>query len=162
MQETYHVVTALLLVAALVGAFALQLRQPLIVAFIVTGILVGPAVLDWVGRVLGLRSGRESADRDGDHGLHGIPAANRFHGRAHGGADQRILDRVRRDGDVAGARRQCGAQPDHAGRTAPDRGVDVHDPVFAAAVGGDRAMAVGLRAKDPVPRAPVRDRADGP
>lgn len=48
MQETYHVVTALMLVAALVGALALQLRQPLIVAFIVTGIVVGPAVLDWV------------------------------------------------------------------------------------------------------------------
>ncbi|RPH65754.1 MAG: sodium:proton exchanger, partial [Burkholderiales bacterium] len=49
MHETYHVMTALLLVAALVGALALQLRQPLIVAFIVTGILVGPAMLDWVG-----------------------------------------------------------------------------------------------------------------
>lgn len=48
MHETFHVMTALMLVAALLGALALQLRQPLIVAFIVTGILVGPAVLDWV------------------------------------------------------------------------------------------------------------------
>lgn len=39
---------ALLVVAALTGALAVQLRQPLIVAFIAAGILVGPAGLGWV------------------------------------------------------------------------------------------------------------------
>lgn len=39
---------AVLVVAALAGAFALALRQPLIVGFIGAGILVGPAGLDWV------------------------------------------------------------------------------------------------------------------
>jgi Kef-type K+ transport system membrane component KefB len=41
--------TALVLaVATVVGAIAVRLRQPLIIAFIAVGILVGPAVLDWV------------------------------------------------------------------------------------------------------------------
>ena len=39
---------ALLLAAALFGALALWLRQPLIIAFILVGILEGPAVLGWV------------------------------------------------------------------------------------------------------------------
>ncbi|MBI1379814.1 MAG: sodium:proton exchanger [Planctomycetaceae bacterium] len=39
---------AVLVVAALVGALALVLRQPLIVGFIGAGILVGPVGLDWV------------------------------------------------------------------------------------------------------------------
>ena len=38
----------LLLLAAVVGALAVRLRQPLIVAFIAVGILVGPSVLGWV------------------------------------------------------------------------------------------------------------------
>jgi Kef-type K+ transport system membrane component KefB len=38
----------LLLVAAAVGALGVRLRQPLIVAFIAVGILVGPSVLGWV------------------------------------------------------------------------------------------------------------------
>lgn len=39
----------LLLLAAGLGALAVRLRQPLIVAFIAVGILVGPSVLGWVG-----------------------------------------------------------------------------------------------------------------
>lgn len=38
----------LLLLAAGVGALGIRLRQPLIVAFIALGILVGPSVLGWV------------------------------------------------------------------------------------------------------------------
>jgi len=41
-------VAALLLAAALLGALALRLRQPLILAFIAVGVLEGPAVLGWV------------------------------------------------------------------------------------------------------------------
>ncbi len=41
-------IALLLAVAATVGAVALRLRQPLIVAFIFVGILVGPSVLGWV------------------------------------------------------------------------------------------------------------------
>jgi Kef-type K+ transport system membrane component KefB len=40
---------AILVVAAGIGALALALRQPLIVAFIAVGVLVGPASLGWVG-----------------------------------------------------------------------------------------------------------------
>ena len=47
-DNAFYEITALLLVAALVGALALRLRQPLIVAFIVVGITVGPAGLGWV------------------------------------------------------------------------------------------------------------------
>ena len=38
----------LLMVAAVIGAISVRLRQPLIVAFIAVGILVGPSVLGWV------------------------------------------------------------------------------------------------------------------
>ncbi len=48
MDSVYYEFTALLLASAVVGAIAVRLRQPLIVAFIVVGILVGPAVLGWV------------------------------------------------------------------------------------------------------------------
>ena len=48
MGNVYYEFTALLLASAVVGAIAVRLRQPLIVAFIVVGILVGPAVLGWV------------------------------------------------------------------------------------------------------------------
>jgi len=41
-------IAAVLAVAAGIGALALWLRQPLIIAFIVAGILLGPAGLDWV------------------------------------------------------------------------------------------------------------------
>lgn len=48
MGNVYYEFTVLLLTSAVVGAIAVRLRQPLIVAFIVVGILVGPAVLGWV------------------------------------------------------------------------------------------------------------------
>ena len=38
----------LLFTAVVVGAVGMRLRQPLIVAFIAVGILVGPSVLGWV------------------------------------------------------------------------------------------------------------------
>jgi Kef-type K+ transport system membrane component KefB len=44
----FYEIAALLAVAAIIGAIALQLRQPLIVAYIVVGILVGPSGLGWV------------------------------------------------------------------------------------------------------------------
>ncbi len=47
-MNVYYEFATLLLVAAVVGAVALRLRQPLIVAFIVVGILLGPSVLGWV------------------------------------------------------------------------------------------------------------------
>jgi Kef-type K+ transport system membrane component KefB len=47
-QEPFHLIAAVLGVAALVGVLALRLRQPLIVAFIAVGILVGPSGLGWV------------------------------------------------------------------------------------------------------------------
>ena len=48
MGNIYYEFTALLLISALVGAIAVRLRQPLIVAFIFVGILVGPAALGLV------------------------------------------------------------------------------------------------------------------
>jgi len=47
-DSAFAEVAALLLAAALIGALALWLRQPLIIAFILVGILEGPAVLGWV------------------------------------------------------------------------------------------------------------------
>lgn len=46
--DTFTEIAALLLVAAIIGAIGVRLRQPLIVAFIVVGVLVGPSVLGWV------------------------------------------------------------------------------------------------------------------
>jgi len=46
--DIYTEMTVLLLLAAAVGALGVRLRQPLIVAFIAVGILVGPSVLGWV------------------------------------------------------------------------------------------------------------------
>jgi len=46
--DAFTEIAALLLVAAVIGAICVRLRQPLIVAFIVVGILVGPSVLGWV------------------------------------------------------------------------------------------------------------------
>ncbi len=48
LESPFAEVAALLLAAALLGALALRLRQPLILAFIVVGVLEGPAVLGWV------------------------------------------------------------------------------------------------------------------
>ena len=46
--STYFEISALLAVSAVCGTIAIRLRQPLLVAFIVVGILVGPAALGWV------------------------------------------------------------------------------------------------------------------
>lgn len=46
--NTYYEFAALLFASAVVGLIGVRLRQPLIVAFIVVGILVGPAALDMV------------------------------------------------------------------------------------------------------------------
>ncbi len=47
-DNVFYEIAALLAVAAALGATGLWLRQPLIVSFIVAGILVGPAGLGWV------------------------------------------------------------------------------------------------------------------
>ena len=46
--DVFTEIAVLLLMAAVIGAIGVRLRQPLIVAFIVVGILVGPSVLGWV------------------------------------------------------------------------------------------------------------------
>jgi Kef-type K+ transport system membrane component KefB len=46
--DPFTEVAAVLAVAAGVGALAFWLRQPLIIAFILVGVLLGPAGLDWV------------------------------------------------------------------------------------------------------------------
>ncbi|TNF32966.1 MAG: sodium:proton exchanger [Gammaproteobacteria bacterium] len=48
MDNVYYEFTALLALSAVIGTFAIRLRQPLIVAFILVGILVGPVGLGWV------------------------------------------------------------------------------------------------------------------
>jgi predicted Kef-type K+ transport protein len=47
-SDVFTEMAVLLMVAAVIGAIGVRLRQPLIVAFIAVGILVGPAVLGWV------------------------------------------------------------------------------------------------------------------
>jgi len=47
-SDPFSEVAAVLAVAAAIGALAFWLRQPLIIAFIFAGILLGPAGLDWV------------------------------------------------------------------------------------------------------------------
>ena len=49
MDSIYHEFALLLMVSAVVGAIAVRLRQPLLVAYIVVGIVVGPAGFGWVG-----------------------------------------------------------------------------------------------------------------
>ena len=46
--DVFTEMAVLLLMAAVIGAIGVRLRQPLIVAFIAVGILVGPSVLGWV------------------------------------------------------------------------------------------------------------------
>ena len=46
--DIFTEMAVLLLLAAALGALAVRLRQPLIVAFIAVGVLVGPSVLGWV------------------------------------------------------------------------------------------------------------------
>jgi Kef-type K+ transport system membrane component KefB len=48
MENQFYLVAAILAVAAVTGFVATRLRQPLIVAFIAVGIIVGPSVLGWV------------------------------------------------------------------------------------------------------------------
>ena len=43
--DVFTEITVLLLMAVGIGALAVRLRQPLIVAFIAVGIIVGPSVL---------------------------------------------------------------------------------------------------------------------
>lgn len=50
MGDPFQLVAAILAVAAVVGFAAVRLRQPLLVAFIAVGILVGPSVLGWVDK----------------------------------------------------------------------------------------------------------------
>ncbi|MCK6371679.1 MAG: cation:proton antiporter [Gammaproteobacteria bacterium] len=46
--DVFHEIAAVLALAAVVGVVGLLLRQPLIVTFIATGVLAGPAALGWV------------------------------------------------------------------------------------------------------------------
>ncbi len=46
--DVFTEIAMLLLMAAVIGAVAVRLRQPLIVAFIAVGILAGPSLLGWV------------------------------------------------------------------------------------------------------------------
>ncbi len=46
--DVFTEIAVLLFIAAVIGAIGVRLRQPLIVAFIAVGILVGPSVLGWV------------------------------------------------------------------------------------------------------------------
>jgi Kef-type K+ transport system membrane component KefB len=47
-SNVFYEFATLLLASALVGLIAVHLRQPLIVAFIIVGILAGPSAFDWV------------------------------------------------------------------------------------------------------------------
>ena len=47
-SDVFTEIAVLLLLAAVIGGIGVRLRQPLIVAFIAVGILVGPSVLGWV------------------------------------------------------------------------------------------------------------------
>lgn len=46
--DVFTEIAVLLLLAAIIGAIGVRLKQPLIVAFIAVGILVGPSALGWV------------------------------------------------------------------------------------------------------------------
>jgi Kef-type K+ transport system membrane component KefB len=46
-STVFHELAAILGIAGVIGVLALKLRQPLIISYIVTGIVVGPAVLGW-------------------------------------------------------------------------------------------------------------------
>jgi Kef-type K+ transport system membrane component KefB len=48
LDSTFAVIAAVLVVAAVAGAFGVVLRQPLIVVFIAVGVLVGPVGFGWV------------------------------------------------------------------------------------------------------------------
>ncbi len=46
-STVFHELAAILVIAGVIGVLALKLRQPLIISYIVTGIVAGPAVLGW-------------------------------------------------------------------------------------------------------------------
>ncbi|WP_094561674.1 cation:proton antiporter [Synechococcus sp. 8F6] len=46
-STAFHELAAILGIAGVIGVLALKLRQPLIISYILTGIVVGPAVLGW-------------------------------------------------------------------------------------------------------------------
>jgi Kef-type K+ transport system membrane component KefB len=46
-STVFHELAAILMIAGIIGIAALKLRQPLIIGYILTGILVGPALLGW-------------------------------------------------------------------------------------------------------------------
>jgi len=48
LESTYQEVTLLLFATALLGLVGMRLRQPLIIVYIIVGILAGPALLGWV------------------------------------------------------------------------------------------------------------------
>ncbi|MGY6519020.1 MAG: cation:proton antiporter [Lysobacteraceae bacterium] len=48
MSVMYNEITLLLFATSIIGLIALRLKQPIIVAYILIGIVAGPAVLDWV------------------------------------------------------------------------------------------------------------------
>jgi len=48
LTNPFYETAFILLISAMLGAIALQLRQPLIVSFIVVGILTGPSLLGWI------------------------------------------------------------------------------------------------------------------
>ncbi|MDZ4168254.1 MAG: cation:proton antiporter family protein [Coriobacteriia bacterium] len=47
-QSVFYELAAILALAAVAGIIALRLRQPLIIAFIIVGVVVGPAGVQWV------------------------------------------------------------------------------------------------------------------
>ncbi|MFM7452842.1 MAG: cation:proton antiporter [Cyanobium sp.] len=47
-SSVFHELAAILMLAGVIGVVALKLRQPLIIGYIIAGILVGPAALNWV------------------------------------------------------------------------------------------------------------------
>ncbi|MFM9087416.1 MAG: cation:proton antiporter, partial [Cyanobium sp.] len=46
-STVFQELAAILVIAGVIGVLALKLRQPLIISYIVTGIVAGPAVLGW-------------------------------------------------------------------------------------------------------------------
>jgi Kef-type K+ transport system membrane component KefB len=46
-SSTFQELAAILMIAGVIGVLALKLRQPLIIGYILTGIVVGPALLGW-------------------------------------------------------------------------------------------------------------------
>ncbi len=46
-STVFHELAAILMIAGVIGIVALKLRQPLLIGYILTGIVVGPAGLVW-------------------------------------------------------------------------------------------------------------------